>query len=376
MIFKNLVLRHYRNIKEADLIFSDKINIFIGKNGQGKTNIIESLFLIARGESFRFSSSHDYINFNSQGALVKSLISYNDELVFNLKLIIENHKKNLIINDKKISFSNFSKKFKIILFSPESLNSIKEGPEQRRNLIDELVFNILSNGPQIINDYKKVLKVRNKILRDFKTEKVDKITTLRLLESVNPMFLNAAALLTASRVQCIQDIIKEFNNAMSYISNTNVNITVDYQMSGSQILSTNSKEIAQILNKRMLELNLAELSSGGSLVGPHKHDILFLYNQKDSRIYCSQGQQRALILSFKIAQIVYHKQVHGVYPVLMLDDVMSELDIEKQTKLVSFLSQIKTQIFITTTDIHLPEHLEATDHILFEVKEGNCVRSS
>lgn len=106
----------------------------------------------------------------------------------------------------------------------------------------------------------------------------------------------------------------------------------------------------------MFELKDAEIAYGSSLVGPQKHDVTFLYNQNDSRFYCSQGQQRAMILSFKMAQIVYHRKAFGVYPILMLDDVLSELDLAKREKLILFLKDIDTQIFLTTTDLNVSKN--------------------
>ncbi|MBO9668387.1 MAG: DNA replication and repair protein RecF, partial [Bdellovibrio sp.] len=117
----------------------------------------------------------------------------------------------------------------------------------------------------------------------------------------------------------------------------------------------------------------AELSSGTSLVGPHKHDIVFLYGGKDSRFFCSQGQQRAIILSFKMAQIVYHRKAHGTYPVLMLDDVLSELDKAKRDALITFLHEINTQIFVTTTDFTLPESFSLDQLSVVRIKDGQIL---
>lgn len=125
-----------------------------------------------------------------------------------------------------------------------------------------------------------------------------------------------------------------------------------------------------MIQKRSLELRTAELQSGTSLIGPHKHDIKFLYGQNDSRFYCSQGQQRAIILSFKMAQIVYHRKAHGIYPVLMLDDVLSELDKTKRDALITFLHEIKTQIFVTTTDFELPTSFTLDQTQVFQVQNG------
>ncbi len=118
------------------------------------------------------------------------------------------------------------------------------------------------------------------------------------------------------------------------------------------------------------------MSAGTTLIGPHKHEILFLYDQKDSRFYCSQGQQRAIILSFKMAQVVYYKQVHGEYPVLLLDDVLSELDATKRSALISFLHEIKTQTFISSTDLTLPENFHLSETNIITLREGKLLEKS
>ena len=120
----------------------------------------------------------------------------------------------------------------------------------------------------------------------------------------------------------------------------------------------------------MQELELAEIQSGGSLVGPQKHDVIFLYDGNDSRFYCSQGQQRSIILAFKMAQIVYHQRVHGYYPVLLLDDVLSELDLGKQESLISTLNQTETQTFVSTTDVSLISKLSMSNSRVFNIKNG------
>src|SRR6185312_16818402 len=158
--------------------------------------------------------------------------------------------------------------------------------------------------------------------------------------------------LTWQRLEALRAILEDLNQAMNSISkNQNVDISVEYVISGENALKMSYSDVENSLQKRVLELSDAELASGSSLVGPQKHDIVFLYDQNDSRFYCSQGQQRALILSFKMAQIVYHRRVHGTYPALLLDDVLSELDPARRSSLVKFLKDIPAQIFLTTTDL-------------------------
>ena len=129
----------------------------------------------------------------------------------------------------------------------------------------------------------------------------------------------------------------------------------------------------EALRNRMKELAHAELKSGISLVGPQKHDVIFLYNGKDSRFFCSQGQQRTIILAYKMAQIVYHQKIHGFYPLLLLDDVLSELDLLKQESLISTLNQTETQTFVTTTDVSLLSKLSMSKASVFKIKNGQII---
>jgi len=176
------------------------------------------------------------------------------------------------------------------------LSVIKNGPEGRRNLIDELLKSFSLENVEIINNFKKSLKSRNKILRDYKKEQISFGEAINILNSLDELYLN--------------------------------------------------------------------------YVGPHKHDIQFLFNGSDSRYYCSQGQQRAFILAFKMAQIVYHYGIFKKYPILLLDDVMSELDETKRHNLLNFLKGINAQIFITTTEFDLQNQIDHSSLSVYKIVEG------
>lgn len=336
--------------------FSKNLNVFLGKNGQGKTNLLESIYLLVNGNSFRYSNNESFINYSSQLSLIQSVFHQNT-LKYNLKMTIQKNSKEFFVNEKKISSSQIQKKFSIVLFSPESLSFIKESSEFRRVLVDEFLASVDTRNVDIVSDFKKALKNRNRLLKDLRDIKISKQQFDPLFDSLTELYLQKAADLVAQRIDALAKIKGDLNDNMQYISQSNVEIFVDYVASNESFLGLSRTEIVEKLKKRASELRSAEVSSGSSLVGPHKHDILFLYNQKDSRFFCSQGQQRAIILSFKMAQIVYHRRVHGTYPILLLDDVLSELDSDKRFRLVEFLEKLETQIFITSTEIDSVENL-------------------
>ena len=373
MIFERLRLVNFRNYRDVVLQFSPRVNVFLGDNGQGKTNLLEAMYMISQGDSFRYSDNSVLINSNNQEALIQALITQND-LHYKLKLGLSKSRKVLTLNDKRVTSADVRKIFASVVFSPESLSSIKEGADHRRGLVDELLVTFARHNADLISDYRKALKTRNKMLKNYVEGLADKNLTQSLLESLQPQFVRLATDLTYARIQALAGLSKDFNNAMQYISgNPDVDISVEYLISDQNAVKFSIEEVQIALEKRLQELHDAELSSGTSLVGPHKHDIVFLYGGKDSRFFCSQGQQRAIILSFKMAQIVYHRKAHGTYPVLMLDDVLSELDKAKRDALITFLHEINTQIFVTTTDFTLPDSFSLDQLSVVRIKDGQIL---
>ncbi|WP_347355657.1 DNA replication/repair protein RecF [Bdellovibrio sp.] len=373
MIFERLRLVNFRNYRDVVLSFSPRVNVFLGENGQGKTNLLEAMYMISQGDSFRYSDNSTLINAQYSESVIQALISQN-ELHYKLKMGLSKSRKVLTLNEKRVNSADIRKIFASVVFSPESLASIKEGADHRRELVDELLVTFDRRNVSLIADYRKALRTRNKILKNFLEGLQDKTVTEGLLESLEPQFVRLASDLTHARITALAGLSKEFNNAMQYISgNSSVDISVEYLVSDQNAVSFSREQVENALTKRLRELHDAELSSGTSLVGPHKHDIVFLYGQKDSRFFCSQGQQRAIILSFKMAQIVYHRKAHGTYPVLMLDDVLSELDKAKRDALITFLHEINTQIFVTTTDFTLPDSFSLDQLSVVRIKDGHIL---
>lgn len=371
MYYSHLSLHHFRNYDSLEVLFSPRVNIFVGKNGQGKTNIIEALYFISQGESFRYGDNLTFIKKGQEQAVLRTKIIDNLRLEYDLSVQILKSQKNFILNQKKTTQNKITEHIPVLIFSPESLSSIKDSDNERRVLIDQHLCMSLPQYRQILQNYRKALKTRNRILKDYQEGKRSLLETEDLLESIKDQFLKLAVEISFLRVSNLKEIQPELNNAMRFISHDqNVDISVEYVISGENVMDLDARRIQKVIEKRLIELHHAELSIGVSLLGPQKHDVKFLYNGNDSRFFCSQGQQRALILSYKMAQIVYHRKLHGVDPVLMLDDVLSELDSEKRLALISFLQGIQSQIFITTTDLNLSKEIQSREISVFSVENG------
>lgn len=372
MKLEKLKLQQFRNIADLDLEFKKNVIVFEGDNGQGKTNIVEGIYLLSKGSSFRTSDVTHLIQRefekNKEVSIINGILE-KDGVEHHLRVHLSETKKQIFVDEKKTTALKSFQKMPVILFSPESLAAIKEGPEHRRSLIDETLIIKKDSNLRIIQDYKKILKTKNSVLRQFKKGLIALNQVRDLLFSLNQQFVRISHELVSERLSLIQEINPQFKNIFNEMTHQNVDISVRYVVSEKE--SENANEITNTMRNRLVEKMDIELSSGTSLIGPHKHDIVFSFEKENSRYYCSQGQQRALILAYKLTQILYHKALYGYYPILILDDVLSELDKEKRAFLIGFLSGNKAQTFLTTTDIEKSEALEILDVQIFKVVSGN-----
>lgn len=377
MKFQSIRLKNFRNYTDLQLEFPSGIVVFYGANAQGKTNLMEAFHFLLRGESFRPSSIDTLLTNRAAAvanqALIAARVSQGD-LLHDLKLVFRDGKKALTCNGNRVSTVNLSRLFPVVLFSPESLMAIKEGPEQRRQLIDDLLVTHSTTSLKILKDFSLALKTRNRILRDFKRELSTKAQALQLLESLDPSFLPLATELTVARLKALKDIHGDFRRALrEVLAVEEVDISVDYLISGENAWDWTRSDLLSAMHNRTLELRERELESGLSLVGPQRHDIRILFAGKDSRFFCSQGQQRAIILCLKMAQVLYHHRAYQVYPFLLLDDVLSELDPTRRANLVKFLKDIPAQIFITTTDLSFSHDFGDRRLTVFKIENGNVI---
>lgn len=368
----NLRLFGFRNFDEQRIEFSPGANIFVGHNGQGKSNILEALYLLLTGGSFRAAETGHFVKWGQDSAAVRALFS-DDRDPLDITMKIQNNRKSFILNEKKMLPRDWARLPSSILFSPESLNSIKGSADERRRLIDEVAVNLHPEATPIYQDFRKSLRMRNQILKQHLDMVRPLSETQKYLDALNQKFLELASQVIFFRLDALQKLAPEVNMAMQKLSAGFPEIQLQYWISKERVIHATHKEIHILLSKRMQELALAELAAGNTLVGPHKHDIIFLFGGNDSRFFCSQGQQRSLILAFKLAQIVYHQKVLKRRPILLLDDVLSELDGEKRTSFIELLKGMESQIVMTTTDYDLPHEFASSLDSVKRVHEGRVI---
>jgi DNA replication and repair protein RecF len=374
MYLSRLQLFEFRNFARLQIDLSPRLNFFLGENGQGKTNFLEAVYLLSRGSTFRAADSLSLIRQGAPQHRARILGHFKKgHLDYSVEFLLEGSRRSASINGKRVNSASLLRHFPTILFSPESLAAIKEGPEQRRDLVDELLINIFPRQAQLLREFSRCLRSRNRILKALAAGEPNRLALEGTLESLNKIFFLLSTHLAAARIKALKEIEPDFKHAMTFIAldpDSNGEIAVDYLISDHSAMHWTDSEVFDALCKRHQELASREMAYGASLVGPQKHDIKFLFAGNDSRFYCSQGQQRALILALKIAQIVYHHRVHQTYPVLLLDDVLSELDMKKRANLMRFLEGISAQILITATDLTWSDQFGFDRNSIFNVTNG------
>ena len=369
MKLTRLSLRQFRNIESQTIDLNPGLNVLRGQNGQGKTNFVEAIYLMTHGRSFRTGRIDDLINKNNfQGFFVQGLFE-KQNLQNKVELKYTKERKFLRVNEQNFSAPKLRQNFPSLLFSPESLLVVKDSAQKRRDLVDGLGLSLFPQYAQLFTEYKKALKQKNTLLKKIKDTEISKEEGFKINESLTQILFEKGSLLTYLRLQAIDEIqpylLKEFLQIMDEHYG---NISINYYVSGHKMNSLSQKEVLNAMYKRWEELKHRELASGLCLVGPHKHDIQFDFNGQEARFFCSQGQQRAIILAFKMAQTRLHYKAHKEFPILLLDDVLSELDREKQMRFVNYLLSTEAQIFLTTTDAtSIPQ---VADQSVFDVKEG------
>ena len=350
MQIENIKIDNFRNIKNCNIKPGDKINFIYGKNAQGKTNLIESIYYSSLFKSFRTNKNIDLINEKKERFTINLKIINNK---VNNNLIIsqdKNKNKKIIINNKKPDNKNFYKILNSIIYFPDEISYLKAYPAYRRNLIDRSIFYINNEYINIFKKYIKCLKQRNIFLKS--TNNGHDVWKDQLIEY--------AYLIIVERINYIEKI----NNHLTSLCETN-KICEDYSI---EYIKYNKDKIKDELLYKFGKLEDKEKKYGYTLVGPHVDDFIFLVNDNNMNKYSSEGQKRSLLLSYKQAQIQNYKDEYGYYPILLFDDIGSELDSSRKKNIFDKILEKSGQVFITTMDI---KDINVSKTKIFEVSNGD-----
>ena len=351
MLVHRLSLRQFRNYEQVDTYLSPKANIFIGNNGQGKTNLIEALAIAYCGEFIRTKDHHYLLRKNQNRALI-SLTGSTNQSHDEIQFILDHQEKKWIYNGKKKTLPWLKAQFKTIVFLPEHLNSLKQGSHLRRDMVDKDISHSGYHAAELMQNYGRLLQRRNKLLKTFKESSVVNKELNTLLASVNKLYIDYAIKVTKERLAWLKLITEKMSAIFKNIFDENLDLTLSYQMS-DQIFDVNEPPpIEELINKRFFELADAETKVGYSLFGPHRHDFMWILNGQNIQAMGSQGQQRSVILAYKLATLSFFREQQAKTPLLILDDVLSELDTIRRNRLLEYLVNQPIQLAITTTEDH------------------------
>lgn len=344
---------------QSELSLGPRFNIFYGNNAQGKTNLLESIYLLATMKSFKMARNSELIAWNSEFSLIKGWIE-KDGVSREISLLLEKQGKKAKLDQKIVTrLADFFGNLNVVVFSPEEISMVRGVPELRRRYLDRAVFTTDIGYLSLFHEYMKILKNRNILLKSNETAGLD-IWTEKLAECGGRIIEKRTVY-----IEKIKDIFKEF---YQNISGTGEMVNIDYK--SHSIVGNSSSGNGEALRVALANRAVEEQRRGTTLVGPHRDDIEFLLDGKSLKHFGSQGQQRSYILALKMAEIEYIQRQFGSPPILLLDDMTSELDQERNRNLMEFLKKREMQVFITTTDLQniMLEGIE--NKRTFLVKEG------
>lgn len=362
MNIENLNLINFRNYDSLNIEFNNKLNIIIGKNAQGKTNILESIYYLSITRPVSFLNDKNIIKNGNDCCSIISTIKLN-ETSFKLRIVIDKNNKKLFIDNNEIKkHSDFIGKLKVILYTPDSLNLIKLNPNNRRRFLNVGISQLFTRYINILNDFNVILRQRNEYLKIMKLGNYN----VDYFDIITEKFVDLSVMIYKYRKKYVNQLNEQIDKIFYDIFNLNglsINYITNFSIEDDDNLKT-------FMLKKMHDNLSKEILYGNTLLGPHRDDFLLEFCGNDMVSYGSQGQLKLAVLTLKLAEVNVFYQVSGTYPVLLLDDLFSELDIINRNKIIKYLKNLNIQIFITTTDLKNINKKILGNIKVYEIKNG------
>ena len=363
MYIKSVKLHNFRNYKKLSVSFSKKINIIYGKNAQGKTNLLESIYVLCFTKSHRSFIDNSLITNDCDYLTIEGIV--NDKIDSKYNIYIDSKQKKLKCNDDFVKrVSDFISLVNVIIFTPDDLEIVKGSPQIRRKYLNLELSQLYSNYFIVLNEYNKILKMRNDYLKKL-NKGISK--DLAYLDTITNYLIDKLINICKIRKKYIDKINEYCSNIYKDISDLDnfkiiykPNIDIDYSD-----LNIKEKLKEEYNKKRDLDIKLCMTN-----FGPHKDDYEFYLDDKNLKLYGSQGQQRLAVLALKLSEIEIIRKYRESTPILLLDDIFSELDGTKKNKLLKYISK-DIQTIITTTDLKNLDSKLIKKSKLFNIKDGN-----
>lgn len=346
------------------------MNIFVGDNAQGKTNILEAIVVLALTKSHRIGVNQNLVMFNKNKCKISGTVK-KEKLLSKLEIEIFDDNKKLYINKTEIrKVADYISYLNIIIFTPNDLEIIKSSPSVRRNLLNIQLSQISKIYLKTYNEYNKLLKTRNEYLKILFN---NSIADINYLDIITDKLIEKAIIIYQKRKEYI-DLINLSIDKIFYDISLEKGLKIKY-LPNIEFDNYDSESIRKKMKHMYKKYYLKELNYGMTIYGPHRDDFLFIFNEFDLKLYGSQGQQKLAILSFKLAEIEIFNNFSGSNPVLLLDDIFSELDIKKRNKLLKIITKKDIQSILTTTDLKNINKKYLLDAKIYKVINGNIEES-
>lgn len=370
MYIENLALRNYRNYQNLELSFENKVNVILGENAQGKTNVMESIFVLAMAKSHRTSNDKDLIRWDEEYAKIEGRVRKQTTSI-PLELTISKKGKKAKCNHiEQKKLSQYVGNMNVVMFAPEDLHLVKGAPQVRRRFIDMEIGQVSPVYLHDMSQYHKILIQRNHYLKLLQTRKQ---TDTAILDVLTEQFIHYAVKIVERRYRFLHLLQNWAEPIHSGISRNLEKLKIQYKPSLDVSESMDLTKMIEVFEDKFSKVRTREIERGVTLAGPHRDDLAFFVNGRDVQTFGSQGQQRTTALSLKLAEIeLIHAEIDE-YPILLLDDVLSELDDYRQSHLLNTI-QGKVQTFVTTTSVDGIDHQTLRGASTFTVHQGNVIQ--
>lgn len=366
MYLKNLEITNFRNYDSLNIELNKGVNILCGKNAQGKTNLLESIYVLGLTKTHSFFIDNNIIKNGKETAKIKGILS-TEKINNKLEISITSLTKKIKIDNNEIKkVSEYVSKMNIISFYPTDLELITGSPNIRRKYLNVELSQLYNNYFKVLIDYNKILKMRNDYIK--KLQKKVEIDN-NYFDIITEYLIDKSVFIYKAR----QKFVDKINETISLKYKKITNLDGFYIKYISNIENYDTNAIKDYLKNKYKKNREKEIRFGTTLYGPHRDDIEFYLNDKNLKLYGSQGQKRVAVISLKLSEIEIFKNYSKTNPILLLDDVFSELDTTKKNKILSFIKN-NIQTIITVTDINDINKHKLKDAKIFYIKEGKIIR--
>lgn len=364
MIVQSLSFENFRNLKNGKIYFSDGINVICGDNAQGKTNLIECLWLFTGGKSFRGSKDGELVTFENPFLKIESCFD-SGKRKQTMQITVNGGRRSIVLNDvPKRSASQVVGCFCAVVFAPNHLMLVKSGPEERRKFIDAAICQIKPQYSHILAQYQHILSQRNALLKDIPNHRELEDT----IEIWNDRLSETGTKIIRYRKAYIRRLSQSAAVFYEGISNSKEILTTAYHTMCCKDETESAEDIKKEFSEKLKACQKNDICAGFTTVGVHRDDLYIKINGYDAKSFGSQGQQRSAVLSLKLAEAELLGEQKGEQPIILLDDVLSELDTARQDYLLNRLNN--RQVFITCCESDVLTKLKCRDGKILKIENG------